>query len=55
MEQRVAIARLNIEHYRRKLAAEKDEGTRRTIVSLLDEEEAKLVSGVHSQPQASVS
>jgi hypothetical protein len=32
MDQRVAIARLNIEHYRRKLAAEKDEGNDRSLV-----------------------
>lgn len=40
MDQRVYIARLNIEHYRRKLGTEKDEATRLTITRLLAEEEA---------------
>jgi hypothetical protein len=44
MDQRVIIARLNIEHFRRKLAAEKHEGTRQTIIRLLAEEEAKLAA-----------
>jgi len=44
MDQRVYIARLNIEHYRRKLANEKDEAQRQTIARLLAEEEAKLVA-----------
>jgi hypothetical protein len=44
MDQRIAIARLNIDHLRRKLAAEKDETTRQTIGRLLAEEEAKLAA-----------
>jgi hypothetical protein len=36
------IARLNIEHYRRKLLEEKDEGKRQTLARLLAEEEEKL-------------
>ena len=37
-----AVARLNIEHYRRLLARETDETRRQTIMRLLAEEEAKL-------------
>jgi len=37
-----AIARLNIEHYRRLLATEIDESKRQTVMRLLAEEEAKL-------------
>lgn len=37
-----AVARLNIEHYRRLLARETDETRRQTILRLLAEEEAKL-------------
>jgi hypothetical protein len=44
MDQRVFIAQLNIEHYHRKLAGEKDEKTRQTVVRLLAEEEAKLAT-----------
>lgn len=44
MDQRVIIARLNIEHFRRKLAAEKREATRQTIIRLLADEEAKLAA-----------
>jgi hypothetical protein len=36
------VARLNIEHYRRLLAAEIDESRRKAILRLLAEEEAKL-------------
>jgi hypothetical protein len=36
------IARLNIEHYRKLLADEKDETRRQTVVHLLAEEESKL-------------
>ena len=39
-----AVARLNIEHYRKLLAEEKDETKRRTLRSLLAEEEAKLAA-----------
>lgn len=38
------VARLNIEHYRRLLAKETDEGRRQTILRLLAEEEAKLTN-----------
>lgn len=44
MDQRVMIARLNIEHFRRKLATEESEATRQTIMRLLAEEEAKLAA-----------
>jgi|tagenome__1003787_1003787.scaffolds.fasta_scaffold20381372_1 hypothetical protein len=36
------VAHLNIEHYRRLLAAETDEAKRKTLQKLLAEEEAKL-------------
>ena len=36
------IARLNIEHYRKLLAEEKDPVKRQTLLKLLAEEEAKL-------------
>jgi hypothetical protein len=39
------IARLNIEHFRKRLAVETDETTRRTLLRLLAEEEAKLAGG----------
>jgi hypothetical protein len=39
-----AIARLNIEHYRKLLANEIDEARRQTITRLLAEEEAKLAA-----------
>ncbi len=38
------VARLNIEHFRKKLAVEKDEGKRQVLLRLLAEEEAKLAS-----------
>jgi hypothetical protein len=44
MDQRLVIARLNIDHYRRKLATEPDGATRQTIMRLLAEEEAKLAA-----------
>jgi hypothetical protein len=37
-----AVARLNVEHYRRLLASETDEQKRRVLQKLLAEEEAKL-------------
>ncbi len=37
-----SVARLNIEHYRKLLAAEADESKRQTILRMLAEEEAKL-------------
>jgi hypothetical protein len=39
---KIAIARLNIEHYRRRLAQEKDEGTRQIILRLLAEQEKEF-------------
>ncbi len=39
-----AVARLNIEHYRRLLATETDEAKRLTILRLLAQEEAKLAA-----------
>ena len=39
-----AVARLNIEHCGKLLAEEKDETKRRTLHSLLAEEEAKLAA-----------
>lgn len=38
------ITRLNIEHYRKKLAAEQDEPKRQALLRLLADEEAKLAS-----------
>jgi len=38
------VARLNIEYFRKKLAEEKDETKRQTLVRLLAEEEAKLAA-----------
>jgi hypothetical protein len=37
-----AVARLNVEHYRRLLADETDEARRQTLLRLLAEEAAKL-------------
>ncbi|MDO8877882.1 MAG: hypothetical protein Q8M24_21755 [Pseudolabrys sp.] len=44
MDQRAIIARLNIEHFRRKLADENDEATRQTIMRLIVDEEARLAA-----------
>jgi hypothetical protein len=38
------VARLNIEHFQRKLATETDEARRQQILRLLAEEEAKLTA-----------
>jgi hypothetical protein len=38
------VARLNIEHFRKQLATEKDESRRQMILRLLAEEEAKLAA-----------
>lgn len=38
------VARLNIEHYQKKLAEKLDDTKRRTILRLLAEEEAKLAA-----------
>jgi hypothetical protein len=37
-----AVARLNIEHFKKKLAEESDEAKRQTLRQLIAEEEAKL-------------
>ena len=47
MDQCVYVAQMNIEHFRRKLLTEQDDRTRRQIVQLLAEEEAKLVTLTH--------
>ena len=44
VDQRVVIAQLNIEDFRRKLATEQDTAKRLTLLRLLAEEEAKLAS-----------
>ena len=44
------VARLNIEHYRKKLSAETDETTRRTLLHLVAEEKAKLFTLLGSAP-----
>jgi hypothetical protein len=44
MDQRIFTTQLNVEHYGQKLLTEQDEGTRRRIVQLLAEEEAKLAA-----------
>jgi len=44
MDQRIFVARLNIEHYRRQLAGEADEAKRQVIRRLMAEEEAKLAA-----------
>jgi len=38
------VARLNIEHFRKKLAEERDEAKRSILLRLLTEEEAKLAT-----------
>ncbi len=38
------VARLNIEHFQKKLATETDENRRQQILRLLAEEEAKLTA-----------
>jgi hypothetical protein len=48
MDQCVYVAQMNIEHFRRKLLTEQDEKTRRQIIQLLAEEEAKLVTLTHA-------
>jgi hypothetical protein len=45
-----AIARLNIEHFRKRLAVETDETTRQMLLQLLTEEEAKLAGGNKGPP-----
>ena len=48
MDQRVVIAQLNIEHYRRKLATEANAAERLTLLRLLAKEEARLAELKHS-------
>jgi hypothetical protein len=38
------VARLNIQHYRKRLSAETDETIRRTLLHLVAEEKAKLLT-----------
>lgn len=47
-----AIARLNIEHFQQRLAAEKDEAKRQTIQRLLAEEERKLAAVLKAKAEA---
>jgi len=44
------VARLNIEHFRKRLAAETDDTKRQTLLRLLAEEEAKLPGGTEWPP-----
>ena len=44
------IARLNIDHFRKRLAVETDEAKRQTLLRLLTEEEAKLAGGTQGPP-----
>jgi len=48
MDQRIVIAELNVEHYRRKLVAEADTAKRLTLLRLLEQEEARLAELKHS-------
>ena len=43
-DQRIVIAQLNIDHFRKKLAAEQNAEKRATLQRLLAEEEAKLAA-----------
>ena len=42
MDQRIVIAKLNIQHFQRRLAAELNDSKRQTLLRLLAEERAKL-------------
>lgn len=44
------IARLNIDHFRKRLAAETDDTRRQTLLRLLAEEEAKLAGDAEETP-----
>ncbi len=44
------IAQLNIAHFREKLATERDETKRQTLLRLLGEEEAKLAAALGEPP-----
>jgi hypothetical protein len=48
------VARLNIEHFRRQLAAETDDAKRHTLLRLLAEEEAKLSALDHPSRQTRI-
>jgi hypothetical protein len=45
-----SVARLNIEHFRKRLATETDETVRQTLLRLLAEEEAKLAGSTQHAP-----
>ena len=47
MDQGVYVAKMNIEHFRRKLLTDLDDATRQQIVQLLAAEEAKLAALTH--------
>lgn len=42
MDQRIVIAQLNIEHFRRQLASATDDARRQELLRLLAQQEAKL-------------
>ena len=44
------VARLNIKHFKSKLATETDEAKRKTLLTLLAEEEAKLATLANDLP-----
>ena len=44
------VARLNIEHFKSKLATETDKAKRKTLLTLLAEEEAKLAALTDDPP-----
>jgi hypothetical protein len=44
MDQRIFVARLNIDHYRQQLATEADKTKRQMMLRLIAEEEAKLAA-----------
>jgi hypothetical protein len=48
MDQGVYVAKMNIEHFRRKLLTNLDDATRHQIVQLLAAEEAKLAALTHA-------
>jgi hypothetical protein len=47
----MTIARLNIEHFQRKLSEENDDAKRQTLLHLLAEEEAKLAELVRTSKE----
>jgi hypothetical protein len=44
------IARLNVEHFRKRLATETNETTRQTLLRLLAEEQTKLAADIEQRP-----